>query len=124
MIVGKPNAGKSSLLNVLAGHERAIVTDIEGTTRDVLEETIKLGGLNLNVVDTAGIRQTEDLIEKIGVDKALEYAETADLIIYVVIDRFRILKFKIFPCRKNLFPFYQKIDLFQTFPADYRSSFE
>ena len=84
VIVGKPNAGKSSLLNVLAGHERAIVTDIEGTTRDVLEETIKLGGLNLNVVDTAGIRQTEDLIEKIGVDKALEYAETADLIIYVV----------------------------------------
>ena len=84
VIVGKPNAGKSSLLNVLAGHERAIVTDIEGTTRDVLEETIKLGVLNLNVVDTAGIRQTEDLIEKIGVDKALEYAETADLIIYVV----------------------------------------
>ena len=62
----------------------AIVTDIEGTTRDVLEETIKLGVLNLNVVDTAGIRQTEDLIEKIGVDKALEYAETADLIIYEV----------------------------------------
>ena len=84
VIVVKPNAGKSSLLNVLAGHERAIVTDIEGTTRDVLEETIKLGVLNLNVVDTAGIRQTEDLIEKIGVDKALEYAETADLIIYVV----------------------------------------
>ena len=84
VFVGKPNAGKSSLLNVLAGHERAIVTDIEGTTRDVLEETIKLGVLNLNVVDTAGIRQTEDLIEKIGVDKALEYAETADLIIYVV----------------------------------------
>ena len=84
VIVGKPNAGKSSLLNVLAGHERAIVTDIEGTTRDVLEEQIKLGGLNLNVIDTAGIRETEDLIEKIGVDKALEYAETADLIIYVV----------------------------------------
>ena len=84
VIVGKPNAGKSSLLNVLAGHERAIVTDIEGTTRDGLEEQIKLGGLNLNVIDTAGIRETEDLIEKIGVDKALEYAETADLIIYVV----------------------------------------
>ena len=84
VIVGKPNAGKSSLLNVLAGHERAIVTDIEGTTRDVLEEQIRLGGLCLNVVDTAGIRQTDDVIEKIGVDKALEYAKTADLIIYVV----------------------------------------
>ena len=83
-IVGKPNVGKSSLLNLLINEDKAIVTDIEGTTRDVLEETIKLGGLNLNVVDTAGIRQTEDLIEKIGVDKALEYAETADLIIYVV----------------------------------------
>ena len=84
VIVGKPNAGKSSLLNLLAGHERAIVTDIAGTTRDVLEEQIRLQGLNLNVIDTAGIRQTEDLVEKMGVDKAKEYAEQADLIIYVV----------------------------------------
>lgn len=83
VIVGKPNAGKSSLLNVLSGRERAIVTDIEGTTRDVLEEQIQLQGLNLNVIDTAGIRETDDMIEKIGVDKAKEYAETADLIIYV-----------------------------------------
>ena len=84
VILGKPNAGKSSLLNVLAGHERAIVTDIEGTTRDILEEQIRLGDLSLNVIDTAGIRQTEDVIEKIGVDRAMEYAGKADLIIYVV----------------------------------------
>ena len=84
VIVGKPNAGKSSLLNVLSGHERAIVTDIEGTTRDILEEQIRIGGLNLNVIDTAGIRTTDDVIEKIGVDKAREYAKNADLVIYVV----------------------------------------
>ena len=84
VIVGKPNAGKSSLLNVLSGYERAIVTDIEGTTRDILEEQILLGGLSLNVIDTAGIRQTEDAVEKIGVDRALKYAKNADLIIYVV----------------------------------------
>ncbi len=84
VILGKPNAGKSSLLNVLSGRERAIVTDIEGTTRDVLEEQIQIQGLNLNVIDTAGIRETDDKVEKIGVDKAKEYAEQADLIIYVV----------------------------------------
>ena len=84
VIVGKPNAGKSSLLNVLAGRERAIVTEIAGTTRDILEEQIRLGNLSLNVIDTAGIRQTEDVIEKIGVDRAKEYAMQADLIIYVV----------------------------------------
>ena len=83
VIVGKPNAGKSSLLNVLAGHERAIVTEIEGTTRDVIEEQINLQGITLNVVDTAGIRQTDDKVEKIGVDKAVDYVENADLIIYV-----------------------------------------
>ena len=69
---------------MLSGHERAIVTDIEGTTRDILEEQIRLGDLSLNVVDTAGIRQTDDVIEKIGVDKAKEYAGNADLVIYVV----------------------------------------
>ena len=84
VILGKPNAGKSSLLNILAGHERAIVTDIEGTTRDVLEEQIRLQGLTLNIIDTAGIRQTDDVVEKMGVDKAKEYAKDADLIIYVV----------------------------------------
>ena len=84
VIVGKPNAGKSSLLNALSGRERAIVTDIEGTTRDVLEEQIHLQGLSLNIIDTAGIRETEDIIEKMGVEKAKEYAKNADLIIYVV----------------------------------------
>ena len=84
VIVGKPNAGKSSLLNALIGEDRAIVTDIAGTTRDVLEENIQLQGISLNIMDTAGIRDTKDIVEKIGVDKAKSYAEEADLIIYVV----------------------------------------
>ena len=84
VIVGKPNAGKSSLMNVLVGEERAIVTDIAGTTRDILEETIVLHGISLRMIDTAGIRQTDDIVEKMGVDKAKEYAKEADLIIYVV----------------------------------------
>ena len=84
VIVGKPNAGKSSLLNALVGEERAIVTDIAGTTRDVLEENIQLQGVSLNIMDTAGIRSTDDVVEKIGVDKAKSNAEKADLIIYVV----------------------------------------
>lgn len=84
VIVGKPNAGKSSLLNLLVGEERAIVTDIAGTTRDIIEEHINLQGISLNVIDTAGIRLTEDIIEKIGVDKAKKIASEADLIIYVI----------------------------------------
>ncbi len=84
VIVGKPNVGKSSLLNRLIGQERAIVTNVAGTTRDVLTESIRLGDIHLNIVDTAGIRSTEDYVEKIGVDKAKKYADEADLILYVV----------------------------------------
>ena len=84
VILGKPNAGKSSLLNFLVGEDRAIVTDIAGTTRDTLEEYISLHGISLRIVDTAGIRETEDVVEKIGVGKAKKMAEDADLILYVV----------------------------------------
>ncbi len=84
VIVGKPNAGKSSLLNMLLGEERAIVTDIEGTTRDVLEESVNLGGIKLLLMDTAGIRKTKDTVEKIGVERARTYAKEADFVLYVV----------------------------------------
>ncbi|MBQ2745591.1 MAG: tRNA uridine-5-carboxymethylaminomethyl(34) synthesis GTPase MnmE [Lachnospiraceae bacterium] len=84
VILGKPNAGKSSFLNAVLGTERAIVTDIEGTTRDALEEHISIHGISLNIIDTAGIRDTEDIVEKIGVSKAKELASDADLIIYII----------------------------------------
>lgn len=84
VIIGKPNAGKSSILNLLVGKEKAIVTDIAGTTRDIIEEQINLDGVTLNLVDTAGIRDTHDIVEEIGVDKAKKIASDADLILYVV----------------------------------------
>ena len=84
VIVGKPNVGKSSLLNALLGQDRAIVTEIAGTTRDVLEEQLQMGSVHLNILDTAGIHETEDVVEKIGVSKAKSHMEDADLILYVV----------------------------------------
>lgn len=84
VILGKPNAGKSSFLNAVLGTERAIVTDIEGTTRDTLEEHINIHGISLNIIDTAGIRDTKDVVEKIGVSKAKELALEADLIVYII----------------------------------------
>ena len=84
VIIGKPNAGKSSLMNYLVGEDRAIVTDIAGTTRDTLEETINIDGITLNIIDTAGIRETEDVVETLGVNKARKIAQEADLIIFVI----------------------------------------
>ena len=84
VIVGRPNAGKSSLLNYLSGQERAIVTDIPGTTRDTLEESVRLGDLVLNITDTAGIHKTEDTVEKIGVERAVKATERADLILMML----------------------------------------
>lgn len=84
VIVGKPNAGKSSLMNLMLDEERAIVTNVAGTTRDILEERVKLGDVILNLVDTAGIHETNDIVENIGVNKAIEYADKCDFIIYVV----------------------------------------
>ena len=84
VIVGKPNVGKSSFMNILVGEDKAIVTDVAGTTRDILEETVSFGGITLNVTDTAGIRNTADIVEKIGVERAKKAIEDADLIIYMV----------------------------------------
>lgn len=83
-IVGKPNVGKSSILNMLIGEDRAIVTNVAGTTRDALIETVSFGGITLNLIDTAGIHDTEDVVEKIGVEKSLSYVDSADLAIFIV----------------------------------------
>ena len=84
VIVGKPNAGKSSLMNLLLGTEYAIVTDVAGTTRDVLEKDFNLDGITLHITDTAGIRSTEDVVEKIGVERAKRALDEADLVLYVI----------------------------------------
>ena len=84
VILGKPNVGKSSLLNLLVGEEKAIVTHIPGTTRDVIEETLLLDSMMLRIVDTAGIRESDDVVEQIGIDKAINYAKEADLIIMML----------------------------------------
>lgn len=84
VILGKPNAGKSSLLNYMSGEERAIVTEAAGTTRDIIEESININGISINILDTAGIRATDDIVEKIGIEKAVKAAEGADLILYIV----------------------------------------
>ena len=83
-IIGRPNAGKSSLLNLMLGQERAIVTDVPGTTRDSIEEYMNIGGIPLRLADTAGIRETDNLVEKIGVDKAYSYAKEAELVLAVI----------------------------------------
>lgn len=83
-IVGKPNAGKSSFLNVLLGEDRAIVTDVAGTTRDTLEESVTIDGVTLNIIDTAGIHDTEDKVEKIGVEKAKKEIAQADLVVFIL----------------------------------------
>jgi len=84
VIVGKPNAGKSSFLNFLLGEDKAIVTDIAGTTRDALEDFVRIQDISFRVIDTAGIRKTEDVVEKIGVKKAIDYSKDADLLLYII----------------------------------------
>ena len=91
-LIGRPNVGKSSLLNALLEEEKAIVTDIPGTTRDIVEGSLVLGGIPLNIIDTAGIRKTDDTVEKIGVEKSLNIIDTADLIIYILNNNEEITK--------------------------------
>lgn len=115
VILGKPNAGKSSLLNLLMGEERAIVTELEGTTRDTLEENILVNGISLNIIDTAGIRDTEDRVEQIGVKKAKKCADEAEFILYVVDSSRNLDKndeeiFKMIKGKKTIF-LYNKCDL-------------
>lgn len=91
-IIGKPNVGKSSLLNSLLEEEKAIVTDIPGTTRDIVEGKLVIGGIVLNIIDTAGIRKTEDIVEQIGVERSLEVINTSDLVIFILNNNEEITK--------------------------------
>ena len=84
VIVGRPNVGKSTLMNLLSGHDRSIVTDVPGTTRDTVEEQIQLGDFRLNLIDTAGIHDTDDTVEKIGVERAQKKLETAQFVVFIV----------------------------------------
>lgn len=115
VILGRPNVGKSSLMNSLMDEERAIVTDIPGTTRDILQETVNINGIPLNIIDTAGIRDTDDIIEKMGVEKSKQYAENADLILMMLdgskeisTDDLEILEFI---QNKNVIVIINKVDL-------------
>ena len=92
VIIGKPNVGKSSLLNSLLEEEKAIVTNIPGTTRDIVEGVINLDGILLNIIDTAGIRKTNDVVESIGVQKSLQYIDKADLVLYLINNNEEITK--------------------------------
>ncbi|MDY2793671.1 tRNA uridine-5-carboxymethylaminomethyl(34) synthesis GTPase MnmE [Peptostreptococcus porci] len=102
-ILGKPNVGKSSLMNAILGENRAIVTDIPGTTRDVIEEFVNINGIPLKIVDTAGIRETEDIVEKIGVEKSISHLKSSDLNL-LVIDISRELEADDFDILKNIDP--------------------
>ncbi len=123
VILGRPNAGKSSLLNLLLDEEKAIVTDIAGTTRDMLDDYIHVDGMSLHLIDTAGLRKTQDVIETIGVQKALEISDKADLILYVIDsslpmdqdDRDNIAKIK---NDKNILIIYNKNDLISSVTID------
>ena len=114
-IIGKPNVGKSSILNSLLDEEKAIVTNIPGTTRDIVEGTITLNGVAINFFDTAGIRETNDLVEQIGVDKSKKTAENADIVLFVLNNNEEITKEEVNLLNKynadNLVVFVNKTDL-------------
>ena len=114
VIAGRPNAGKSSLLNFLSGNETAIVTEWEGTTRDVLRETIQIDGMPLHIIDTAGLRQTENQIEKEGMKRAYKEIEKADRLLYIVdsaIPSDDVKLFETFPNSLKITKIFNKIDL-------------